>query len=74
MKHRPFFYGCLLPFISRDFHEGCHDKIDYIHQNPLKRGDIDDQVDWRYSSARNYAGLDDWLEVCTGRYLSFDLT
>ncbi|USE37433.1 transposase [Endozoicomonas sp. SCSIO W0465] len=31
-------------------------KIDYIHQNPVKRGYVDLPVHWRYSSARNYAG------------------
>jgi len=40
-------------------------KIEYIHQNPVKRGYVDDALHWRYSSARNYAGLDGVLEVCT---------
>jgi len=40
-------------------------KIEYIHQNPVKRGYVDDAIHWRYSSARNYAGLDGLLEVCT---------
>ncbi len=31
-------------------------KLDYIHQNPVKRGYVDEPVHWRYSSARNYAG------------------
>jgi REP element-mobilizing transposase RayT len=30
-------------------------KIEYIHNNPLKRGYVDDPLHWRYSSARNYA-------------------
>ncbi len=30
-------------------------KLEYIHANPVKRGYVDDAVDWRYSSARNYA-------------------
>lgn len=29
-------------------------KIDYIHNNPVKRGFVDHAEDWRYSSARNY--------------------
>ncbi len=33
-------------------------KIDYIHQNPVKRGYIDDPLHWCNSSARNYAGLE----------------
>jgi REP element-mobilizing transposase RayT len=43
-------------------------KLEYIHQNPVKRGYVDDPVHWRYSSARDYAGLaglvpvfKDWL-------------
>ena len=40
-------------------------KIEYIHQNPVKRGYVDKAEHWRYSSARNYAGLDGVLEVCT---------
>jgi len=40
-------------------------KIEYIHYNPLKRGYVDDPVHWRYSSARNYAGLPGLIEVTT---------
>lgn len=43
-------------------------KLDYIHQNPVKRGYVDEPVHWRYSSARDYARLaglipvyKDWL-------------
>jgi putative transposase len=38
-------------------------KLEYIHQNPVKRGYVDETVHWRYSSARNYAGLDGLLPV-----------
>ncbi|MBT3260233.1 MAG: transposase, partial [Deltaproteobacteria bacterium] len=31
-------------------------KIEYIHQNPVKRGYVDKPEHWRYSSARNYLG------------------
>lgn len=31
-------------------------KIEYIHNNPVKRGFVDHPEDWRYSSARNYTG------------------
>ncbi|MCA9734642.1 transposase, partial [candidate division KSB1 bacterium] len=31
-------------------------KIDYTHQNPVKRGYVDLPQHWRYSSARNYMG------------------
>jgi len=38
-------------------------KIEYIHQNPLKRGYVDDASYWHYSSARDYEGLKGLLEV-----------
>ena len=31
-------------------------KLDYIHHNPVKRGYVDEEAHWRYSSARDYAG------------------
>ena len=40
-------------------------KIEYIHNNPVKRGYVDDPVHWRYSSARNYAGEDGVLKIDT---------
>jgi REP element-mobilizing transposase RayT len=40
-------------------------KVEYIHQNPVKRGYVDDPVHWRYSSARNYAGRAGLVEVIT---------
>jgi putative transposase len=40
-------------------------KIEYIHNNPLRRGYIDEVKHWRYSSARNYEGMVGLLEVCT---------
>lgn len=40
-------------------------KLDYIHQNPVKRGYVDKPEHWRNSSARNYLGLESVLaEVC----------
>ncbi len=38
-------------------------KVTYIHENPVKRGYVDEAIHWRYSSARNYAGLPGLLEV-----------
>lgn len=38
-------------------------KIEYIHYNPVKRGYVDEPIHWRYSSARNYAGLPSLIEV-----------
>jgi len=38
-------------------------RLDYIHQNPVKRGYVDNPAAWRYSSARNYEGMDGLIEV-----------
>jgi hypothetical protein len=40
-------------------------KLEYIHFNPFKRGYVDDPIHWRYSSARNYAGLAALMPVVT---------
>ena len=32
-------------------------KLETMHNNPVKRGCVDELVHWRYSSARNYAGM-----------------
>ena len=34
-------------------------KLDYIHNNPVKAGFVTNPVDWKYSSARNIAGHKD---------------
>jgi len=31
-------------------------KMEYMHNNPMRRGYVDDPEHWRYSSARDYAG------------------
>ncbi len=41
-----------------------NEKINYIHQNPVKRGYIDEAKFWRYSSARDYEGFDGLIDVC----------
>jgi REP element-mobilizing transposase RayT len=38
-------------------------KLEYMHNNPVKRGYVDDATHWRYSSARNYADLAGLIEV-----------
>jgi REP element-mobilizing transposase RayT len=38
-------------------------KLEYIHNNPVERGYIDDPIDWRYSSYRNYIRGDGILAV-----------
>jgi hypothetical protein len=58
------------------WHEGSHpeeiegdemmwQKLEYAHNNPVKRGYVDEAVHWRYSSARNYARQRGLIEVCT---------
>ncbi len=39
------------------------DKINYIHNNPIKRGYVDEAKHWRYSSARDYEGDDGLIEI-----------
>jgi putative transposase len=40
-------------------------KLEYIHNNPVARGYVDDPLHWRYSSARNYAGSPGLIDVVT---------
>lgn len=41
-------------------------KISYIHENPVKRGYVDLPEHWRYSSARDYLGMEGLLSVSKG--------
>jgi hypothetical protein len=38
-------------------------KVEYIHNNPVKRGYVDLPEHWRYSSARNYLGQEGLIDV-----------
>ena len=38
-------------------------KIEYIHINPVKQGFVTNAVDWKYSSARNYASDETILKI-----------
>jgi putative transposase len=40
-------------------------KLEYMHNNPVKRGYVDDPLHWRYSSARNYTGQAGLVDVIT---------
>ena len=42
-------------------------KLNYIHQNPVRQEIVDCPEDYLYSSARNYAGLDGLLDVIVER-------
>jgi hypothetical protein len=37
--------------------------VNYIHNNPVKEKVVSSQEDYYFSSARNYAGLDNDLDV-----------
>ncbi len=39
------------------------EKIRYIHDNPVKRGFVDETKHWRYSSARDYEGVSGLIDV-----------
>jgi REP element-mobilizing transposase RayT len=39
------------------------EKLNYIHQNPVKRGYVDLPEHWRYSSARQYLGQPGLIEI-----------
>jgi hypothetical protein len=40
-------------------------KIEYIQNNPVRRGYVDEASCWRYSSARNYEGKQGLVKVQT---------
>ena len=40
-------------------------KLEYMHNNPVKRGYLDEPTHWRYSSVREYAGVPGLIEVKT---------
>ncbi|KAF0195324.1 MAG: hypothetical protein FD166_3040 [Bacteroidetes bacterium] len=52
-------YHPKLIYSSRIFYQ----KLNYIHQNPVKAGLVKQAEDYYFSSARNYAGLSSPLEI-----------
>ena len=44
-------------------HDMMRQKVEYIHQNPVERGYVEQAEHWRYSSARNYLGLEGLIDV-----------
>ncbi len=38
-------------------------KLDYIHNNPVKKGFVDEPESYLYSSARDYAGIKGLIEI-----------
>ena len=45
--------------------EMLHQKIDYLHQNPVRIGVVERPEEWVYSSARDYAGGKGLIELDT---------
>jgi REP element-mobilizing transposase RayT len=41
-----------------------HEKLNYIHQNPVEDLIVVNAEDYLFSSARNYADLDSYIDVC----------
>jgi REP element-mobilizing transposase RayT len=46
--------------LSNDF---MTQKLDYIHNNPVEAGIVDEPVHYKYSSARDYAGINGLLSL-----------
>lgn len=44
--------------------ETMHQKIEYIHLNPVRKGYVDEPELWLYSSARDYSGGRELLDIC----------
>lgn len=40
-----------------------HQKLDYIHNNPIEAGIVEKPEDYLYSSARNYYGLPGLIDI-----------
>lgn len=40
-----------------------HQKLDYIHNNPIEAGTVEKPEDYLYSSARNYYGLPGMIDI-----------
>ncbi|MCB0807289.1 MAG: transposase [Bacteroidales bacterium] len=38
-------------------------KLDYLHNNPVEAGFVDEPVHWKYSSARDYAKIKSYIKV-----------
>ena len=43
--------------------EMLHQKINYLHHNPVRTGVVERPEDWVYSSARDYAGGKGLIEL-----------
>lgn len=50
------------PIELRD-EERLHQKLKYIHNNPVAAGFVEKEEEWLYSSARNYFGYKGLIDV-----------
>jgi putative transposase len=49
--------------------ESIRKQVDYIHANPVRRGFVDDPVDWKWSSAKNWSsGKHGPCNICIGSF------
>ena len=62
-KHQVWQEGSHPEMIISD--EMMRQKIEYIHNNPAKRGYVENPIHWRYSSASNYEGEKGLINVKT---------
>ena len=49
--------------IELSTNEMIEQRIDYIHNNPVEEGFVDDPAAWIFSSARDYAGTKGILDI-----------
>lgn len=49
--------------VQLDTNEMIDSKLNYIHDNPVRAGWVEEQEHYLYSSARNYAGFSGLLEI-----------
>ncbi len=47
--------------VTRD--DGLMQKLNYMHQNPMRRKLVENAEDWEYSSARWYAGGESFISI-----------
>ncbi|WP_255481260.1 transposase [Pontibacter sp. Tf4] len=50
-------------YVELSTNELMEQRLEYLHQNPVKAGFVEDPEHWYYSSARDYAGQKGRLEI-----------
>jgi len=50
-------------YVELSTNELMEQRLEYLHQNPVKAGFVEEPEQWYYSSARNYAGQQGRLEI-----------